>query len=188
MSLVEATGDIHLKSVLIATDFSEASAKALRHALTIARHYGAKFYLVHVVSSLGFTLVGTDAVFAATEAVRRDARQLEDLLIQSGALAGLPHEVIVVQGDVWAELEEVVGRKQVELVVIGTHGRRGLGKLLLGSAAVAVAMRIGQCAIQRKQRNSHAHARDDNLVPHVRTPLLLHFRRLGLSRRFGADG
>ena len=62
MSLVAATGDIHLKSVLIATDFSEASEKALRHALAIARHYGAKFYLAHVVSSPAFTLVGPDAV------------------------------------------------------------------------------------------------------------------------------
>jgi len=50
MSLVAATGDIHLKSVLIATDFSEASDKALRHALAIARHYGAKLYLAHVIS------------------------------------------------------------------------------------------------------------------------------------------
>ena len=69
MPLVAATGDIELKSVLIATDFSEASEKALRHALAIARHYGAKLYLAHVVSSLAYTLVGPDAVVAATDAV-----------------------------------------------------------------------------------------------------------------------
>lgn len=62
MTLVTASGDIFLKSVLIATDFWEASEKALRHALAIARHYGAKLYLVHVVASLGFFLVGPDAV------------------------------------------------------------------------------------------------------------------------------
>ncbi len=135
MSLVAATGDIHLKSVLIATDFSEASEKALRHALAIARHYGAKFYLAHVVSSPSFTLVGPDAVNVATDAVYRDARQLEDELVQSGALAGLHHEIIVLQGNVWEELEKIVRQEQVELVVIGTHARRGLGKLLLGSVA-----------------------------------------------------
>ena len=53
MSLVSAEGDILLNSVLIATDFSEASEKALRHALAIARHYGAKLYLLHVVSFAG---------------------------------------------------------------------------------------------------------------------------------------
>ncbi|MFZ1129632.1 MAG: universal stress protein [Terriglobales bacterium] len=135
MSLVAATGDIQLKSVLIATDFSEASEKALRHALAVARHYEAKFYLAHVVSSSSFTLVGPEAVAAATDAAYRDIRQLEEQLVQSGALAGLRHEIIVRQGKVWEELENVVSQKHIEMVVIGTHARRGFGKLLLGSVA-----------------------------------------------------
>jgi len=135
MSLVAARGDILLNSVLIATDFSEASDKALRHALAIARHYGAKLYLVHVVSSLGFTLVGPEAVNLATQIVSRDASELENRLVQSGALAGLRHEVIVTQGNVWDQLGKIIGHEQVDLVVIGTHARRGLGKLLLGSVA-----------------------------------------------------
>ena len=135
MTLVAANGDIHLKSVLIATDFSEASDKAARHALAIARHYGAKLYLAHVVSSLGFRMVGPDAVNLATEIASRDACELEDRLVQSGALAGLAHEVIVRQGNVWDELDKIIGQEQIELVVIGTHARRGMGKLLLGSVA-----------------------------------------------------
>src|SRR5271157_1498778 len=135
MTLVAATGDIHVRSVLIATDFSEASEKASRHALAIARHYGAKLYLAHVVSSLGFTIVGPEAVNLATEIVWRDARELENRLVQSGALSGLPHEVIVRQGNVWDELDKIIDQEQIELVVIGTHARRGLGKLVLGSVA-----------------------------------------------------
>ena len=135
MTLVAANGDIHLKSVLIATDFSDASDKAARHALAIARHYGAKLYLAHVVSSLGFRMVGPDAVNLATEIVSRDACEVEDRLVQSGALAGLAHEVIVRQGNVWDELDKIIDQEQIELVVIGTHARRGMGKLLLGSVA-----------------------------------------------------
>lgn len=135
MTRVAASGDIFLKSVLIATDFSEASEKALRHALAIARHYGAKLYLVHVVASLGFTLVGPDAVNLATEVVWRDARELENRLVESGALADLPHEVIVRQGNVWDELDQIINQQQIDLVVVGTHARRGLGKLVLGSVA-----------------------------------------------------
>jgi nucleotide-binding universal stress UspA family protein len=146
MPLVVATGDLQLKSVLIATDFSEASHKAFRHALAIARHYGAKLYVVHVVSSLGFTIAGPDAINQAVETVRRDARQLQDRLIQSGALAGLRHQVIVLQGDVSQELEKVIRQKQVDLVVIGTHGRRGLGKLLLGSVAEQI-FRQAECLV-----------------------------------------
>jgi len=146
MSLVAATGDIHLKSVLIATDFSEASEKALRHAVAIARHYGAKLYLVHVVNSLAFTLVGPEAVNTVTEIVWKDARQLEDQLVQSGALTGLRHEIIICQGNVWEELERVVRQEQVELVVIGTHARRGFGKLLLGSVAEHI-FRHSECLV-----------------------------------------
>ena len=135
MTLVAATGDIQVKSILIATDFSEASDKASRHALAIARHYGAKLYLVHIVSSLGFTIAGPEAVNVATEIVWRDARELENRLVQSGALSGLPHEVIVRQGNVWDELDQVISQEQIDLVVIGTHARRGFGKLLLGSVA-----------------------------------------------------
>jgi len=135
MTFVSASGDIQVKSVLIATDFSEASEKALRHAIAIARHYGAKLYLAHVVSSLGFTMVGPDAVAQASDIVWRDARELEHRLIQSGALSALPHEVIVRDGNVWDELDQIIDEQQIELVVIGTHARRGLGKLLLGSVA-----------------------------------------------------
>jgi len=69
VSLVASAVDVDLKSVLTATDFSEASEKPLRHILAIAQHYGAKFYLTHALASLGFTPVGPEEVIAAAEAV-----------------------------------------------------------------------------------------------------------------------
>lgn len=62
------SSDVTLKSVLVASDFTEASQKPVRYALSIARHFKAKFYLGHVVSALGFTIAGADAVELATEA------------------------------------------------------------------------------------------------------------------------
>lgn len=146
MSTSALSVNVAVRSVLLATDFSQSSQKALRHALAIARHYGSKFYLVHVVSSLGFTLVGPDAVIAASDAAWRDARRLEDDLVQRGALAGLRHEVIVRQGEIWEELDKVITQEQVDLVVIGTHGRRGIGKLLLGSVAEQI-FRHADCMV-----------------------------------------
>jgi nucleotide-binding universal stress UspA family protein len=124
-----------IKSVLIATDFSEASQKPLRHALAIARHYGAKFYLAHVVSHIGYTIAGPESLQLTTEKTRKDAQELEHELLESRALAGLNYEFIVREGSVWEQLELVIRDKQVDLVVVGTHGRGGLGKLLLGSIA-----------------------------------------------------
>jgi nucleotide-binding universal stress UspA family protein len=146
MSTAAAAVDIQLKSVLIATDFSEASRKPLYHALALARHYGSKFHLAHVVSALGFRLAGPDAIAAATDAVWRDALHLENDLVQNGALSGLRHDVIIRQGNVWEELEKVIQQEQVDLTVVGTHGRRGLGKLVLGSVAEQI-FRHADCLV-----------------------------------------
>jgi nucleotide-binding universal stress UspA family protein len=146
MLLSTTAVDVQLKSVLVATDFSKASEKPLRHAIAIARHYGAKFYLANVISSLGLTIAGPDAVFAVTEAVSKDARRLEDDLVRRGALEGVRHEVIIRQGEIWGELEKVVRQEHVDLIVIGTHGRRGLRKLILGSVAEQI-FRHAECPV-----------------------------------------
>ncbi len=72
---------------------------------------------------------------------------MEGDLVRRGALAGLQHEFIVRQGyDVWAQLEKVVRQEHVDLVVIGTHGRRGLPKLVLGSVAEQI-FRHADCLV-----------------------------------------
>jgi nucleotide-binding universal stress UspA family protein len=138
--------DVGVKSVLIAFDFSEASQKPLHHALAIAHHYEAKFYLAHVVSSLGYTIAGPLALQLATDTAQRDAQKLKHDLLESGALAGLHHEFIVCKGNVWEQLELIIRQKQVDLVVIGTHGRGGLGKLVLGSVAEQI-FRHADCLV-----------------------------------------
>jgi len=135
MSFTGAAATIGLKSVLIAYDFSEASDKPLRHALAIARHFGAKLYLAYVVSSIGYTMAGQEAISLAAEGATRDAQKLEQRLLASGALAGLDYEFLVREGDIWEQLEQVIREKRVDMVVVGTHGRKGLRKLLLGSVA-----------------------------------------------------
>lgn len=146
MSSIRTTADVGLRSVLIAFDFSEAARKPLHHALAVARHFGAKFYLVHVVSHLGYTIAGPESLQLAVEKTRRDTQQLERELLESGALAGLHHEFIIREGKVCEQLELVIKQKQVDLVVIGTHGRGGLGKLVLGSTAEEI-FRRADCLV-----------------------------------------
>ena len=78
-----SSGDMGLKSVLVASDFSEASWKPLRHTISIAHHFNAKFYLAHVVSSIGLTISGADALESASSAARRDVEQLERKLVDA---------------------------------------------------------------------------------------------------------
>lgn len=155
MESVAPAVDTRIKSVLVATDLSETSDKPLRHALAIAHHYGAKLYLGHVVSSLGYTMAGSEAVRLASEAAARDMEHLRDWLIENGSLQDLEYECIVRQGDAWRQLESIIQEKNVDLVVTGTHGRHALGKLLLGSVAEQIfrsadcrVLTVGPCALQ----------------------------------------
>jgi nucleotide-binding universal stress UspA family protein len=159
MSSTVTVADIALKSVLIAFDFSEASRKPLNHALAIARHYGAKFYLAHVVSGIGYAIAGQEALSLAAERTRRTAQLLEQELVDSGALAGLRYEFIILEGDVWEQLDLLIREKQVDMVVVGTHGRGALGKLLLGSVAEQV-FRHADCLVATVGPGSY----EDSLV------------------------
>lgn len=138
--------DTALKSVLVASDFSRASVRPLRHALAIARHYGAKFYFTHVVSSLGYTLAGPPALDLAYDAAERDVEKMRAHMLEDGSLAGLDHEFIVRKGLVWQALQNLIEEKQVDLVVVGTHARRTLGKLILGSVAEQI-FRRARCLV-----------------------------------------
>src|SRR5271157_1592372 len=133
MSLIAAA--LKPRSILIATDFSEASEKALRYSLALARFYESKFCLAHMVSSLGLTMAGPGAVAACEEAVSREAASLEDSLIQTGALTGIQHKFIVRQGELWPELRAIIRQESTDLLVVGTHGRHGMAKLFFGSIA-----------------------------------------------------
>ncbi|HTT20379.1 MAG TPA: universal stress protein [Candidatus Sulfotelmatobacter sp.] len=153
MSFAATRARFSLKSVLVATDFSDASRQPLGHGLAVARHYGAKFYLAHVVSGFGYTLAGPDALEAASGAAERDLLQLERQLVESGSLEGIEHESIVSKGVVWEELQSIISRNHIDLVVVGTHGRRGLGRIVLGSVAEDV-FRHANCLVLTVGPNS----------------------------------
>jgi nucleotide-binding universal stress UspA family protein len=134
---------IALRAVLVASDFSDASRKPLSHAISIARHFDAKLYLAHVVSSVGYTIAGADAVESVANAAGRDLGALEKQLVESGTLAGISHEFIVRQGDVWGQLQAVVREKQADLLVLGTHARHGVARLVMGSVAEQIFRQAG---------------------------------------------
>ncbi|HEY1471768.1 MAG TPA: universal stress protein [Candidatus Acidoferrum sp.] len=138
MSSAASALDLDLKSVLLATDLSSASEKPLRHALAIARHYRAKLYITHVVSAAPYLMVGPEALEMGCQSALKDVQQLQRELRQNGSLDGIDHEFMLRRGVIWDELRGIVSQKQIGLVVLGTHGRRGFEKLVLGSLAEEV--------------------------------------------------
>ena len=144
MSLIAAA--LKPRSILIATDFSQPSEKALRHSLALARFYGSRFCLAHVVSSLALTMAGPEAIAACEEAVLREAAQLEASLVRTGPLTGIEYKFIVRRGELWPELREIIRQESTDLLVVGTHGRHGVGKLFFGSVAEQI-FRQASCPV-----------------------------------------
>jgi nucleotide-binding universal stress UspA family protein len=144
MSLIAAA--LKPRSILIATDFSDASERPLHYSLALARFYGSKLCSAHVLSSLGLTMAGPGAIAACEEAVLREAAQLEASLVRTGALTGIQYKFIVRQGELWPELREIIREESTDLIVVGTHGRHGAGKLFFGSVAEQI-FRQADCPV-----------------------------------------
>jgi nucleotide-binding universal stress UspA family protein len=144
MSLITAA--LKPRSILLATDFSEASEQALRYSLALARFYESKFCLAHVVSSLALTMAGPGAIAACEEATSREAADLENSLTHTGALTGIQYKFIVRHGELCPGLRAIIREESTDLLVVGTHGRHGVGKLFFGSVAEQI-FRQADCPV-----------------------------------------
>ncbi|HZR32697.1 MAG TPA: universal stress protein [Terriglobales bacterium] len=140
MPTLEATRTstkISVKNVLFATDFSEASRQALPYAMAICRHYGSTLHALHVIPEMVYPLAPRMmAPIAATptyEAVRQEAQgELRRMAIRLGHIPNHSH---IRTGSVWQAVSEIILKENIDLLIIGTHGRTGVGKLLVGSVA-----------------------------------------------------
>jgi nucleotide-binding universal stress UspA family protein len=63
-----------------------------------------------------------------------------------GAVAGLKHEIVVREGEIWEEIDDVVRKNQIGMIVVGTHNRTGIAKLALGSTAEQI-FRHASCPV-----------------------------------------
>src|SRR3954464_1761524 len=141
MGTLQPAKPIDIRNILLATDFDPITESALHYSLAIARRYNAKIYLVHVVRP---DLFG-DTRGTLDDAWRDAQRHMTDLLI-AGHLEGVEHQVLVEQGDVWPVLARKMAELKIDFLVIGTHGRSRIGKLLLGSVAEEI-FRQSECPV-----------------------------------------
>jgi nucleotide-binding universal stress UspA family protein len=137
MSAAKSGERITIKRILFLTDFSEPSEAALPFAAAIAREYDAEIHALHVLTPhpLAYASpLGTMEAIAAQE--ESAAAEMQRTQTQ---LAGVTHEVSIVRGaEVWTAVEQAIAGCQADLVVLGTHGRTGAQKMLLGSVAEEV--------------------------------------------------
>ncbi|HET7892244.1 MAG TPA: universal stress protein [Candidatus Sulfotelmatobacter sp.] len=142
------TSALSVKNVLFATDFSSSSDAALPYAAAICRHFGSALHIAHVLSDTSVLMMtgGVDYVSLSTIYEDAHAEAKEKLERISSHVEGLPHHIYVRHGQVWENLAGLVDEEKIDLIVLGTHGRSGLGKLLLGSVAENI-LRHAACPV-----------------------------------------
>lgn len=131
-----------LRNVLFATDFSPCSEPALLHAVAVAHHYGSTLHLAHVVQPALFSIVPPEGYVGTVEAegvvmerARADAQKLVADVLRRTRCEDLDNHIWVNLGVVGETLCAIIRREHIDLAVVGTHGRSGIRKLVLGSVA-----------------------------------------------------
>ena len=121
--------EIKMKNILYLTDFSKPSIIAISFATAIARSYGATIHALHVLTPV-IPESCSEAIQADEELAKSEMKQVDS------QLAGVAHEISVVEGlEVWPAIEYAIKEDNIDMIVLGTHGRTGATKLLLGSVA-----------------------------------------------------
>jgi nucleotide-binding universal stress UspA family protein len=123
--------------VLVPVDFTETSDRALEYAIELARRFEARVTVMHAyqIPVYGFPDAAyiTSAELAAQ--ISAAAQKRLDEIVESHKTAGVEMIAVLRDGVAWEEINAIASETHADLIVIGTHGRRGLSRALLGSVA-----------------------------------------------------
>lgn len=131
------TNSIYRK-ILVATDGSESVRKAVEAAIKLAKISEAKLYAVYVIASGGHSVpIPKDAGFerATLEYFRTEGKEATAYVEKSGEVAGIEVESIILEGNPAEEIVDFAEKNDIDLIVMGTLGRTGIQRFLLGSVA-----------------------------------------------------
>ena len=130
---------VGIRNVLIATDFSRCSSAAFHLGLQLSKAYNATAYIVFVLPNDPYLLAGPEAYVAARDAARRDLEELENEVRRTyGELPYDNYRLFLLDGEIADAILNFARQKEIDLIILGTHGRRPLPKVLLGSVAERV--------------------------------------------------
>lgn len=131
---------LKIERILCPVDFSEFSARAYDYAHSLARHYQATLFILHVVRSITidpgfFAAEMIDKVYAQQAA---DAKAQVAKLVEKQAGEAVRSQIIVQLGLAADSILSLAKDQDIDLIVMGTHGRRGLDRLIMGSTTERV--------------------------------------------------
>jgi nucleotide-binding universal stress UspA family protein len=147
-----------IKKILLPIDFSDASTTLLQYGVYLAEKYDARIFIVFVTEDpFTYTVLSfpnyaelplTDVPFNRFEEdLTNHARaKMEDFLEKNMPSTTVPYQWTILSGYVAAEIIEYAGKEAIDLIIIGTHGFKGLNRMLLGSVAEKV-VKLAPCPV-----------------------------------------
>jgi len=154
--LAVQTRTVAFKHILVATDLSPISANALRYATLIARRYHSALTVAHVIPREPRSSVPLDPLPRDMDTTRLSAEQAVEKIDHELSAQRIPHHMLLERGSVREIILAEIKRSDIDLLIIGTHGRGGFKKLALGSFAEEL-LRLAPCPVL-------------TVGPHVRPP------------------
>jgi nucleotide-binding universal stress UspA family protein len=152
---------IAIKTILLPTDGSECSAKAMAYALSFAKQYGGRVVALHVVDQrweehtrIVFAEVGQDMTQKIRNGYEEEARRILREVTDAAGKVGVSVETRVVSGIPSEYIVRVAQELPADLIIMGTHGRAGMSHLLLGSVAERV-VRKAPCPVLTVRKEEH---------------------------------
>jgi nucleotide-binding universal stress UspA family protein len=133
-----------IQHILFATDFSSAAASAVPYVKKLAKHYEADIFAFHVRPPVVNPMTRPATWSVDLEFAKMQDQEHRRQLLET--FNGIPTKVLIEEGDIAAELKNAIEKNSVDLVVLGTHGRSSIGKLLLGSIAEEI-FRTTECPV-----------------------------------------
>jgi nucleotide-binding universal stress UspA family protein len=134
---------VTFRNILFATDFSSAANSALPYAAGLARSFGAKLYALHVKEPANYALP-PQLWEAARLADEREMQRVRQEVKHD--FPELTPEILEGEGGVWPAMASAIESHEIDLIVVGTRGRTGVGKALLGAQAEEV-LRRATCPV-----------------------------------------
>lgn len=146
MQAAPVASRIALRNILLATDFSEVSKTALPFALDLARWFDGKIFVTRVVPYDPYLAAPIEPIPIDLDlSWKREEQNMADF-VSAACFGNVAHEEVLLRGELGEAINDLLGREHVDVAVVGTHGRQGFSKLMLGSAAEKI-YRQARCPV-----------------------------------------
>ena len=128
------------KKIMIATDGSANTMRAIKYGIELARVAGADVCAVYVLDTSAFASMPMDAAWESMyELLRAEGNEALEYVEEKGRQSGVPVEGVVLEGHPAHEIVDYADENEMDLIVMGTLGKTGIDRILLGSVASKVA-------------------------------------------------